>query len=644
MALNSYPHFIVNVGDNTPTTPVVIDQLPLHRPVYVMKAHRGRIGVPVWCPTITEARREFGDETFNDLNKTYFSLSSMFLSLATFPETGAFIVRVADDAATVAKLIYELGVITKIDGSLELRWYVRSAVTGVETDFNDLKVRVVSGATSETVYPIFAITASSAGAWGNDIGFRFSWDKKINSEDILARSANSLFYTMAPVRKDYNASTVNPIRTITTDISSSFVLQPDVVDSTYKRKVSIKDVLLDSYKGDAVLPVSIKVYSANIATVGDLIVAAENDSFLTGKPWLANILNALDVDGNPYTKVSVVRPGDVNAAGVNTASTLVSLNASSVQYMSGGSDGSLTDDTIETKVAAFFNGDVNPDIFDKARYPFTHVIDVGHKTTTKNKIADFVGLRDDVIPVLSTQVAVNGGAAATSSEDMSLAEALRTRLVLIPESIIKGTEAFRGEIFMHAGELNVSMPFTVVPLTLWRAKTLAHAHKTQALGEAPEGMPLSEVDLYKSINWVPSTEQLKALSWYAGANYVQFFTMTRLHVPAVRTVYKQETSSLVGAEFAAAVVYLKHEARQVWAIFSGKDLPASVLHSQIKKEMDERANRLLNGKFRYENTVYQTAEEQALGFKHHIQTRVFSGGLFRVAEFDIICERETTNG
>lgn len=102
-----YPHVTIGVKDNSIYTPKVTEQLPLHMPLYMMKAQKGPIGIPVWCPTYTDAALTFGADTFNKRSK-YFSEQSYFL-LQTFPSNGAFIMRVAESAAKCAEISIELG-------------------------------------------------------------------------------------------------------------------------------------------------------------------------------------------------------------------------------------------------------------------------------------------------------------------------------------------------------------------------------------------------------------------------------------------------------------------------------------------------------------------------------------------------------
>ena len=106
-SINGYPHVEMHVRDDSIYIPSDTEILPLARPLYMMKCARGPIGVPVWCPQYSDAVRVFGADTFNKRSK-FFSENSYFL-LKTFPFNGAFIMRVADTAATNARITIEVG-------------------------------------------------------------------------------------------------------------------------------------------------------------------------------------------------------------------------------------------------------------------------------------------------------------------------------------------------------------------------------------------------------------------------------------------------------------------------------------------------------------------------------------------------------
>jgi hypothetical protein len=116
--------------------------------------------------------------------------------------------------------------------------------------------------------------------------------------------------------------------------------------------------------------------------------------------------------------------------------------------------------------------------------------------------------------------------------------------------------------------------------------------------------------------------------------------MTRLFYPALRTVYRAATSVLIDEWVVAAVVYTKYVARRAWANFSGRNDYASILQDAIKKYIDTELHQLFNGKYSFNVTVYQTAEEQELGYIQHVKISITFGATMRVLDVDIEVNRE----
>ena len=102
----SYPHYEINVKDNSIYTFAIEEILPVHRPLWVLRTQEGPVGEPVWCGTATKLKKVFGEQTLNAANKLYASPQTFFLT-QTMTKNGAFIVRALDSSATTAAAILE---------------------------------------------------------------------------------------------------------------------------------------------------------------------------------------------------------------------------------------------------------------------------------------------------------------------------------------------------------------------------------------------------------------------------------------------------------------------------------------------------------------------------------------------------------
>jgi hypothetical protein len=93
-----YPHYDINVRDNSLEFLEEELIMPLFRPVYTLKCERGQIGIPTFCPNKAFATYAFGEETFNPNNKDYACRGAAFMN-QTFPYCGAYIIRVGKETA-----------------------------------------------------------------------------------------------------------------------------------------------------------------------------------------------------------------------------------------------------------------------------------------------------------------------------------------------------------------------------------------------------------------------------------------------------------------------------------------------------------------------------------------------------------------
>ena len=113
--ISPYPHWEIEVRDNSIYNSTTVEQLPVHRPIWLLKTQYGEVGRPIWCSDVTAFRKYFGSETVNENNKAWISRQAYFLS-KTLQNNGAFVMRVLADNATKASTIVEAWV--ELDGKV----------------------------------------------------------------------------------------------------------------------------------------------------------------------------------------------------------------------------------------------------------------------------------------------------------------------------------------------------------------------------------------------------------------------------------------------------------------------------------------------------------------------------------------------
>ena len=72
MAKNyTFPHWEINVIDNSIYNALTEEVMPLFRPMFFLRAQKGPVGVPVWVENSNDATATFGDGTFDKTTKYY---------------------------------------------------------------------------------------------------------------------------------------------------------------------------------------------------------------------------------------------------------------------------------------------------------------------------------------------------------------------------------------------------------------------------------------------------------------------------------------------------------------------------------------------------------------------------------------------
>lgn len=663
----TYPHATSRIKDESIGTVVTELILPLHRPLFPIRAAKGEVNKIGWFNG-SEAIAEFGEATF-DMFSDYYRGEQIFLENAIFPGQGCMLVRLADEAAKAASLVLEChltqGVdvqqyerdsngglvynlagqpIPLLDGSnnpvkepgVKIRHVVREMLETEKSGFIQPKT-VTAGAETTVIYPLADFKYKSPGKCGDKAGFKLFFDYTSQDMDIVD-ATSSLIFTLAPLEQPYDSDTPQPVRDIYSQPYCQFVMKPDQEDERTARRISATDIILNNYTStvanvtEELLPFDVTFYPANWKTIGDAVVAVETNSADLVDGWMVDILSGQTMTGYPYYHVTIDQTG----------SDYVIMNELAVKYLTGGDDGDLSDTKFEELWRNFLSMNLIPEVQDTARYPITHLYDVGYTLDTKFSMIQFMGKHKMCKVALACQDANED--LFTMEESISTGMALRTRAMLTPESEIHGTEALRAEIFGQAGLLTNKAITKIVPATFWVAMRRAELHNsTYVKGEA-KGYPRSLVQIYRTHNWVPATPDQKQMCWDSAINYFQYGNMTDLFFPDIRTIYKYDSSVLSDMTFTDACIYLMYIVQDLWAKYAGITVPAANLFSSIKRDIERKTFEAFDGKYKITATPYQTVDEVQAGDIIHISTEMIGYSPSRRWVNDIICKRENLLG
>ena len=675
MIIEPYPHVDVQVIDSSIREVPSISESVLYQPVFVIQAEKGPIGVPTYITDGNQANTIFGDGTFDPLNKKYFNKASRFALGVLSSSSGVWLIRVATATAEASSAVLEavvedsstIPVYSKLPADAQgvIR---RDSDTGDVQDGITIKYRLSAdtsitspsgstGAVGGRVIPLIKFTSTSPGVWGDRLAFSLEYNRALNTLDAVERN-DSVFVTLTPtIRQSGGGGTQIPLRDNFSSTSTAGVLQSNLFDERTNAPISLESLLSNNYTDGRALPYEVEILEDNISELNTLVFNTEvtrpsqNPSGETttepgagfGSANQVNPFSAIDENGIEYDRVIV--------EAYTGAETPVTLTATSNNFLSGGNDGDVSDEVLDNLTQLTFENNLIPNLEDSARYPFTHIFDVGYSLDTKEAMIDFTSIREDVKAVISTQVLLehedSSGNVVTfngfdslndQATDLATGNSLVNRALLQRESIQFGTRTVRVSVFAQSGELIDGSD--IVPATYWYATGLAGVQNTQVLSGSLEGRPNSNVNIFRRWNWTPSSERVKSVLWDSAINTFIHADNREVFYSALRSVYNGgPTSVLESDNMSNVIVYIKHLARRIWSDFVGRQQPQSAFELELTAAYNDRLGTLLNQNFTFNVTVSQTAVTEALGYATNIRIDLFAGSQHRVQIIELNIDR-----
>jgi len=667
------PQVIVNVKDETASNVGTIKTpLPLDKPFYALIAQKGQPGLNYYY-NFTDAKKEFGAETFNESNTTYFTRTAMYAK-ASFENNGCWMMRlIPDDAAKSRLVLYltikasEIPQYTKAaNGSRVLNatgdwvpaldtnddpvtlpgysisWSIGDIPTGKTFDTLEVTTTVIPLDGTYVKYPILALQEKSGGLTGNNTGIELYYNPAQNTTDKLEVLKN-LRWAMRIKSREYNSSTVDYVRDAFDAVENSFTLAPDVIDTQLSMNVGINDILQTRYYADNLISFDYHAYNNNYITIcqllADTMTAAEKaslgDLFDDTTAGVLNLMSCI----NPFTEF------EYDTIEIDTG-TSANMIQNITHFMTGGSDGDISTANEFEMLQDVYNLNTYPDIRDAARYPMTVIYDPGYCLPVKYAMLDFLATREDVVAILGTyQYADVLGvplAELTQAEDLAVGQALYSRALLMRESALFGTPATRVGIFCQSGVPNNSIKNTVVPAgTFWWCSKFSERFNRTTIYSRMSPAPNNINDLFTKLNWTPSSIKTETALWNAGLNYCQYYDDVQLFYAGLRSVYPYDTSTLLDLEFVFMICFAKQIAYKVWAQRTGSDEQSDTRFYNTKALAANLLNTMLNGRCGSTVNVYQTADEANIGYIDHIQIGLQKAKASTVHYVDVIAQKYT---
>ena len=633
---NTFPHVDINIRDVPVPQPVIQTPLPLHVPVFFIYAAQGPLGIPV-LGTYSQHAVTFGDYTFDERGP-FHQHPTVFAKRACQYQQ-VYLVRLADTTATTGSLglfctvtptalvqyqrdvygnyvvdssnnpvpmLLADGITIKTEPGMSLDWSVRQLADG-ETFDTLQEVTTLVGGVDVVTFPVFAVSAVSPGSAINNVGYRMYYSTDFDQN--VVDNIDAMTYQFEPVQKDSTTAIVSPIYDIYNDSTNAVALKANAYNVDTAQYLDLAEIVQQQYTTG--LPYELFVYTDYVAAIGSAVLSVSPELDGTS-PYRINIMTAVDDAQHPYSHVVVTK-----------ASASI-LNPNVVLYLVGGSDGTLTKSNLEDLTIAYVAGDVYPMLNNPYRYPITHMYDSGYSLPNKLNLLKIWNIRDDIKIDFSTQDVANR--ANTAAEDQSTGSALRSAILLHPESLVFGTEAIRASVYQQCSTLTDTQTYrNIVPATIDRMIKRCMYNGVDYVTDTPKGRPNSEVSILSAtnINWSPTTTDQKQLSWDTGLNYIDYCDIDTLFYADLRSIYPIDTSLLSDDVFVDMLVYLKHIARNIWTFYAGRSDRAAVLFPRIEDDIDKRCSYAFNGGVKTSTKVYQTDIDSALGYQSTVEITVY---------------------
>lgn len=473
-------------------------------------------------------------------------------------------------------------------------------------------------------YPILERKASSRGAWGNNVGDRF-WAMDARLESIpekMVQYERAFPFMMKTLERDTRLNTETVSLTALGDQTMLFTLKPGTIDPSTDRELYLADTFGPTYnQTDTRYPVQtallngLAIYQDNIDELLERLHALEAPHIgpdthdFTADPsdkYLYNLFSGTSLDGIPYRSYVQVEGG-------------YNLNRYETLFADGGSDGTMNAENFEKAVIAEVKryGDDFDEIQDKAYHVESCFYDTGYSLETKMALAPFISIRGDLFLTLSTFQ--EGERSFDNAEELSIAQALKSRLSNLPESVYFGTPVLRAAIYGGDCKLRSSRTgkrvSTVMEVAHKRARYMGASNGRWKTGlQYDQGSPgsLAEITSDYSKLWVPV--KVRYRFWDTGLNWWGRYDRSQVFCPAFRTVYEYEYSILTSETIALAICELNKVNDRSWRAHSGTvGQSDAVFTERVAQFIRDNTRDRFDNRFPIEPNIAVTESDKARG-------------------------------
>lgn len=537
----------------------------------------------------------------------------------------------------------------------KVKWVLTSETTIVNESKFGTQVQApgdqTDGETQSVRYPVAQWWASSYGSIYNLSGIRLSAPTQNTTTPVdegVLTATKAYPFRVSAIRKPKATSSPALVMTEFGEAYFDFVLKPGVVHPSYGEDMYLGDIFLNKYQNvdDPAYPKKfgdfggMTVYQDNVDTILADLYAAEQEAAdshtdfsatSTDEAYMVNIFTCTNSNGAPYNAIELIT--DIDSP--------IYLNESTSLYAAGATDGTMNEETlfpdlVAERVAQY--ADETSYLQDTAMYPESIIYDTGFPMDTKYELIKFIAIRRDTFVALSTYVV--GGPAMSAANENSAALLLMARIQSYPESDYFGTAVMRGMIMGRYGVLKNSAYKKKLPVTIELATMAARmmgAGNGRWNQEALfDKQPNNQITMFRDINITFTSTKVRNKDWDVGLNWVQTSTRSTYFIPALQTVYNNDTSVLNSFFFAMCCVEMQKVAERVWRLYSGAvSLEDPVLFDNVNRAVEERSVGRFAGLFKIVPAAYKTEADQARGFSYTLPVSIYGNVMSTVATVEL---------
>lgn len=647
-------------------------QIPQHLPLWFILAERGPADPQFAIGD--DLNYLYGSNSFNT-RKEYFQHSTMGLVQANSNANLSMVQRLIPADAKKSTVVFWVEVILSdlvqyqrnADGSFvvnqgakvptgdadvegyKLRWFTEALPEG--TNLNGLAPKVGptagKGGTDSTCYPVAAYQVTHHGKYGDNVGISL-WSPNQYTVDAPNESAlafnEAMPYRIKFWEREDVKSSPGVEKTIAAEHSVEFMFKEGAVDKRIDADLFYTDRVPSMYRSvDATTgmrptfgPMDDQhIYFDRIDELLGLLYAKENaaDPLILAKEMI-NFLSGVDQDGVAYKTIEVL--GAVDGG--------ISMTESSCHYATGGSDGTLGFDSLDSLVAARMSSfeETDAPLTNDAKYPFSTIWDTGFTLDTKKKLLRAIGLRPDVWVALATQAANEEPNSA--SDDSSIAISLRSAARMYPESMIHGTPTCRAVVTMRDGALSGSNYSKRLPLNM---ALLIKMCKYAGAGDgrmkpelAFDTAPANQITEMKDLQYTFLPDIVRDNDWKAGAIWPEDYDHRIAYFPQFQTVYDNDTSifnSLLNMHICVDVTKICMWTHRNTTGNSKRTRAQNVDH--VNGLIADRVADRYDGRVDITPNTYYTAADDARNYSYTTEVDVAGNGMITVGTFSVVGKR-----